>query len=109
MALVKSVIHRIEDFDYNRLNDEAAAAQVKIVEAGVRVDEDFCLHHCSNLGKKFVIEVIKNTKGRFSDDICQLSSLQKILKDKPETPDLQPVADLIHFPVQDLIDEWKYL
>jgi len=109
MALVKSVIHGIEDFDYNRLNDEAAAAQVKIVEAGVRVDEDFCLQQCSNLGKKFVIEVIKNMKERFSDDICQLSSLQKILKDKPECPDLQPVADLIHLPVQDLIDEWKFL
>jgi hypothetical protein len=40
MAFVKSVIHGIEDFDYNHLNDEAAPAQVKIVEASVRVEED---------------------------------------------------------------------
>ena len=86
MTLVKTTIEGISNYNYEQLETKFSGIWAKVREAVVHVELDASLETCMNNGKKFVANVLTNLDARFSDDVSNLSSLHKALKEKSESP-----------------------
>jgi hypothetical protein len=109
MELVKTVIEDLEEYDFDKLQIETAASRSKIRDAGAQLDDDLSEDKCLKICRDFVREILKNLRLRFSDEVSQLCDLQKIFKEKSDSPDLTKVANLLKVTVAELQNEWKYL
>lgn len=95
MELVKTVIEDLEEYDFDKLQIEIAASRSKIRDAGAQLDDDLSEDKCLKICRDFVREILKNLRQRFSDEVSQLCDLQKIFKEKSDSPDLTKVANLL--------------
>lgn len=109
MESVKTVIEDLEEYDFDKLQTETEASRSKILEAGVQLDDDLSKEKCLKICNAFVKKIVNNLRQRFSDEVSQLCDLQKIFKDKSDSPDLSKVAKLLKVPAADLQSEWTYL
>ena len=107
MELVKTVIEDLEEYDFDKLQIETAASRSKIRDAGAQLDDDLSEDKCLKICRDFVREILKNLRQRFSDEVSQLCDLQKIFKEKSDSPDLTKVANLLKVTVAELQNEWR--
>jgi len=108
MTLVKATIEGIRNYDYEQLETEFCAMLTNVKEAGIHVTLDVSHETCVKNGKKFVANVLTNMETRFSDDISNLSSLHKALKEKSESPSevLRSMATLFSLSPSEILAEW---
>ena len=105
MELVKTVIEDLEEYDFDKLQIEIAASRSKIRDAGAQLDDDLSEDKYLKICRHFVLEILKNLRQRFSDEVSQLCDLQKIFKEKSDSPDLKKVANLLKVTVAELQNE----
>jgi hypothetical protein len=105
MELVKTVIEDLEEYDFDKLQIEIAASRSKIRDAGAQLDDDLSEDKYLKICRDFVLEILKNLRQRFSDEVSQLCDLQKIFKEKSDSPDLKKVANLLKVTVAELQNE----
>lgn len=112
MTHVRVTIDAIENLNCrDLLSEEFAAIKEKCAAAGVRLDGDVEEEIYLKAAKKFVIEVTRNLRARFSDDISELCGLQNVLKEKVENPEnvFKCLCKLFGSKLSDLMNEWKIL
>jgi hypothetical protein len=102
MESVKTVFEDLGESDFDKLQIEMLVSKSKILEAGVQLDDDLSKYRCFKIGR-CLKEILKNLRQRFSDEVSQLCDLQKIFKEKSDSPDLSKVAKLLKVPVAELL------
>ena len=95
MAIAKAVTSEIAEFNFEALLHKVAQIKKTILDAGVRLKNDFVRSQSEKIGNKFVDQMKQNLAARFSDQVSDLSELHKILAEKPLQPDFTRLANTL--------------